>query len=269
MPRIMLIKETIISFLVGTPLEGLAKRIRWLISIPNRRRHPELIDVYCEGDRVDQIIRRVVHESSNCIDVGCHVGSVLSLIVRLAPGGRHMALEPVPWKAARLARKFPGVDVKQMALGETTGEVTFQINTESSGYSGFRTSDSSTHIREVTVPCERLDQLVPPERKIDFLKIDVEGAELMVLRGARKLIERDRPTIVFESARSALNLYSLKPSDMYCHLVEENGYELFTPRGLLENDQPLSVEQYDRAHDYPFKAFNFVAIPRSRAWPSA
>jgi FkbM family methyltransferase len=261
--------EILKSYLVGTPLEGPAKRIRWLIGTPERMRHPDLIDVFLEGDRVDQIIRRLVHDSSNCIDVGCHIGSVLSLITKLAPRGRHMAFEPVPWKAARLAGRFPGVDVKQMAIGDATGEVTFQFDTQRSGYSGFRTSGLSTHMREIIVPCERLDQLVPPERKIDFLKIDVEGAELMVLRGAHKLIERDRPPIVFESASSALKLYGLNPADLYGHLVEENGYELFTPRGLLESDQPLNLEQYDRAHHYPFKAFNFVAMPRPCAQPSA
>jgi FkbM family methyltransferase len=262
----MINSDTLKSFLIGTPFEGAAKRIRWLIDAPRRMKHPELSDVYHEGERLDQVIRMLVRESSNCIDVGCHLGSVLSLLVKLAPRGRHMAFEPIPWKANRLANKFPGVDVRQMAVGDSSGEVTFHIDLETSGYSGLRTAVSRIgHTRDLTVPCVRLDELVSSERAIDFIKIDVEGAELLVLRGSREFIRRDRPPIVFESTSSALSLYGLSTSELFNHLVQENDYRVFTPRGFLERAEPLSLEQYDRAHQYPFQAFNFVAVPRSHS----
>jgi FkbM family methyltransferase len=254
------------SLLVGTLLEQPAKRLRWLMEAPKRARNPELIDILTEGERVDQVIRRLVGESSNCIDVGCHVGSVLSLLVKLAPRGRHMAFEPVPWKARRIARKFPQVEVRQMAVGDTSGEAPFQIDRRKSGYSGFRAAPTSNAF-EITVPCDRLDRVVSPERDVNFVKIDVEGAELLVLRGARELIKRDRPAIIFESAGSPLSMYGLTTSDLYGWFVEENDYELFTPRGFLENSEPLTLERYHRAHQFPFLAFNFVAVPR-RAKPT-
>ena len=50
----------------------------------------------------------------------------------------------------------------------------------------------------LTVDCDTLDHLVSADRKYDYVKINVEGAELLVLRGARQMIAHDAPVILFE-----------------------------------------------------------------------
>ncbi len=254
--------EILKSHLIGTPFESLAKRIRWAMEAPRRLKHPELMEIYLEDDRLEQVIRRSVSESSNCIDIGCHLGSMLNLLVTLAPRGRHMAFEPIPWKAERLAKKFPTVDVRRVALSDSSGEATFHVSVGKSGFSGLRAHhNGSSRMDEIKTPCERLDQIIPANHKIDFIKVDVEGAELMVFRGARELLQRDRPTLIFESTKSALTIYGLSTRDLFDHLVQENGYKIFSPLGFLESGPSLTYEQYNQAHQFPFKAFNFVAVP--------
>jgi FkbM family methyltransferase len=90
----------------------------------------------------------------------------------------------------------------QIALGNSEGDVKFYIDTKQSGYSSlFRPADRKADtIIEITVPMTRLDRLVDSDA-IAAIKIDVEGAELDVLRGSLSTLTRNRPIIMFESGR--------------------------------------------------------------------
>jgi hypothetical protein len=59
-------------------------------------------------------------------------------------------------------------------------------------------------VRPVTVQVRALDDYLPPDANIAFLKIDVEGAEASVMRGARLLFRRCQPVTVFECGPSKL-----------------------------------------------------------------
>src|SRR5882672_2577872 len=122
--------------LVRTPLERPAKHLQHLLGLPKRLRHPELRELHLEDDRMHEAMRRLIRPESNCIDIGCHIGATLSLILKLAPRGKHFAFEPVPQKAAWLAGKFPEVIVKPMALSDQTGPLTFTENITRPGFSG-------------------------------------------------------------------------------------------------------------------------------------
>ena len=111
--------------LIRTPLEAPAFWLADLCGARQRRRAPELKELYAEGSRTREVMRRLIKPTSNCIDIGCHLGSVLSYMVRLAPRGRHMAFEPVPMKAQWLENKFPEVQIMQMALADKAGELRF------------------------------------------------------------------------------------------------------------------------------------------------
>ncbi|HVK10329.1 MAG TPA: FkbM family methyltransferase, partial [Gemmataceae bacterium] len=111
--------------LVRTRLEGLAKSVQHTLAGLKVLRHPGLGEVYREDGRIDRVLRALVRPDSNCIDVGAHLGSTLSTFTRLAPRGRHWAFEPLPQKADWLRRKFPEVEVRQLALSDARGQVTF------------------------------------------------------------------------------------------------------------------------------------------------
>src|SRR5688572_28907092 len=98
----MRLYERIASTLIGTPLQGPAQRLLRLRGLAQRLRHPELREIYLEGERIDKLMQVTITDGMNCIDVGCHLGSVLQRIIRLSPTGRHVAVEPLPYKAAWL-----------------------------------------------------------------------------------------------------------------------------------------------------------------------
>jgi FkbM family methyltransferase len=176
-------------------------------------------------------------------------------MVRLAPSGRHLAYEPLPEMAASLRLEFPAVDVRNAALGDTAGQMSFIHVTNHPAYSGLRERalppDATT--AEIKVRVERLDDVLPDGFKPEFLKVDVEGAELQVFRGALETLRRHRPTIWFEHGVGAADRYGTKPTDVYELLVDDVGLRIFDADG----QGPYSHAQFDEVFTRPM--FNFAA----------
>lgn len=266
------LQEYLKHLLIRTPLERPTQKINELFKFPLRQRwmHPELKEIYMESERTEQIMEGVLCESSNCIDIGCHLGSVLSTILKLAPQGHHIAFEALPYKAHWLKRKFPEVDVREIALGDTPGEVTFYHNTTHSGFSGLHRHIAANKtvnntVVQLTVKCERLDNVLPPDHRIDFIKVDVEGGELAVLRGAVDTLRRYRPTILFECTSSGLSSFGFTSAQVFEFLSKEVSYSVFLLKDFLDDGAPLNFEQFHDTLQYPFQAFNFIAVAKHSA----
>lgn len=245
-----------------TPVAQRAKRIvRFLGLEPTARallRRPA-------GDRPDRGVRDDEHlrlllaftlpSTAHCIDVGAHRGDLLRHMVRLAPHGRHLAYEPLPELAASLRSDYPTVDVRNAALGDTTGEMPFVHVTNRPAYSGLRERElpPGALTNEIHVRVERLDDVLPDGFEPDFMKVDVEGGELQVFRGALETLRRYRPTIWFEHGIGGADRYGTRPTDVYDLLVDDVGLRIFDADGT----GPYSRAQFDEVFARPM--FNFVA----------
>lgn len=243
------------SSLIGTPLEPLALAVRKIAAFPGRICHPELSNIYAEPDYLMPLLQRVLRKNSNCVDCGCHLGSVLNLFIRLAPKGRHVAFEPVPEKCALLVRKFPNVSVHQVALSDTCGTARFEEDTKRSGYSRLSESPEADK-KSYSVKTVRLDDVIT--NPVDFIKLDLEGGELAALKGAERILRERHPTILFECVSEyGLKQQKIERIDIY-DLLHEYGYNIRTMRGYVKNEYPLTFDQFRQCGIYPFQAFNFV-----------
>ncbi|WP_017652608.1 FkbM family methyltransferase [Fortiea contorta] len=256
-------QEYLKHLLIRTPFQKPAEAIRSFAEAKEQKKYPELKEIHLEPERVEQVIRRVVNRSSNCVDIGCHLGALLNVMLESAPQGKHIAFEPTPYKAKWLKQKFSEVEIKQLALSDTPGEVTFYLNTQVSGVNALLPSkkDDNANLEKIIVKTERLDNVLNPEQRVDFIKIDVIGAELAVLRGAEKTLSRYRPIVLFESGREKIATFNFTTAQLFEFFIQQHSYTIFLLKDFLNNGQPLSFEKYDQAHDYPFQAFNFLAIP--------
>jgi FkbM family methyltransferase len=203
---------------------------------------------------------RVLAPYSNCIDVGAHRGSMLRHIVRLAPRGRHYAFEPLPSFHAGLQRRFPAVTVRPVALSDVAGEAQYAHVRGRPALSGFeaRPLDArQADIDLIRVPTARLDDEIPAELAVAFVKIDVEGAELRVLRGATSTLARSRPFVVFEHGVGAADLYGRTTDDVF-EVLAGCGLSLSLLDEWLRNREPLSrtdfAEQFLSGANYYFLA---------------
>jgi len=200
------------------------------------------------------LLRQILRPESNCLDVGAHRGSVLFEIQSLAPLGRHIAYEPLPAMCAYLVERFPDVEVRGCALSNDNGESTFIRVVELPALSGLR---KRSYPKEVTtetimVRTERLDDHLPDGWLPEFVKIDVEGGELGVLRGAIETLTRARPVVAFEHGPGAADYYGTTAADVH-ELLVGVGLRIFD----MEGHGPLSLSEFEDNRG----RFNWVARP--------
>jgi hypothetical protein len=112
---------------------------------------------------------------------------------------------------------------------------------------------------EIMVDTDLLDNVIPYEVKIDFIKIDVEGAELLVIQGAEKLIKKDKPVIVFEYGLGGSDFYEQNPAKIFL-ILESYGLNISLLDRWLNKQPPLTLEEFENQY---FKQLNFffVAYP--------
>ncbi|HVD57320.1 MAG TPA: FkbM family methyltransferase [Thermoleophilaceae bacterium] len=247
-------------------LRRLQETIRRRSTAPASTVSPEPEHPFAELAEIDrrdsELIRRVIAWSlapgSCCIDVGAHGGSVLTEMVRVAPRGRHIAYEPLPHLAEYLRTTFPDVDVRCAAVSDHEGEESFARVRAAEAWSGlvFRPLPGNVEpdVEEIAVRVEALDDALPADFVPALVKIDVEGGEEGVLRGALRTLREHRPTVIFEHGYGAANAYGTEPDDVYGLLVDDAGLRVFD----LDGDGPYSLAEFRRAY-FSSERVNWVA----------
>lgn len=224
-----------------------------------RRRLPPHVQADIrDHERLVGLLEEVLEPDSDCLDIGAHEGAVLREIVRVAPGGRHVAWEPLPAFARRLRARFPGVEVREAALSDETGERAFAHVLDDPGWSGFRArpTPGAGPVETITVRCERLDDALPGGVRPVLIKIDVEGAEEQVIVGATETLRRHRPVVLFEHGFGSADHYGTTPNRMHELFTGSLGYEIYG----LDRDGPYSAERFAEIFASGERV-NFVAVP--------
>jgi FkbM family methyltransferase len=258
----MKLVDRIETILEGSRLEPLARRLYQQARSIGRPRARQSLRYDRDTAR---IMARVLQPDSCCVDVGAHRGSLLADMVARAPQGLHLACEPLPHLAARLRRRFPGVEIHQVAVSDVNGEATFCHVVDDPGLSGMRRLPkvkAGARVETITVPTRRLDDLVPADRAVRFVKIDVEGAQLQVFRGAEATLRRCRPIIVFEHGYLAQEAYGASTNVVWDELVERLGLRISRLADWLSGAAPLTRQAFNGSVGlHPGSEFCFVAHP--------
>ncbi len=255
------------SIVVNSPLELPAKRIRWWLSAGQRRRYPELYEFYLEERWLPEVLKRILTSESCGVDVGCHIGSFLSQIIKYAPQGNHIAFEPSQIKGAWLKRRFKNVEINICAIADKPGTAIFEENLKRPGLSRIANSSASggeelDNSYQVDVRC--LDEILLEKDRVDFIKFDVEGGELAALRGAQKTLDKFRPMVLFECGPEAnFQNMSFTSKDLFEFLTQTLGYEILSFSDFIFDRSPMCYAEFTKCRIYPFRAFNFIARPKS------
>ena len=245
------------QLILGSPVGRAAMRGRGAVEL--LRAPKEELGTLANDQIAEQLVTRLCAPDRVFLDVGAHIGSIVAAVARHCPGARIVAVEAIPEKAMRLRRKFRRVEVHCCALAEREGEAAFFIDQARSGYSSLAAGGEG-RVREIRVPLTRLDTLIP-RADVDLVKIDVEGAELGVLRGAEALVAGARPVVMFESGPAEVLGYT-KPA-MWAWFAERD-YEVVVPNRLAHTAPPLSLEGFVDSHHYPRRTTNYFAVPAER-----
>jgi FkbM family methyltransferase len=217
-----------------------------------------------EYDRLTKlIIKRAVHQHAVCIDIGCHKGEILDLMLQQSPKGGHYGFEPIPFLYNNLLAKYAPLNhIFPYALGNQTGKTSFQFVKNAAAYSGLQKRKyaiENPEILEIEVEICSLDSIIPSATKIDFIKIDVEGAELGVLKGGLRVLAENKPIVVFECGLGASDFYGTKPEEIY-YLLKETGLVISLLKSWLQNKSPLSLEEFCNYY-HKNSEYYFIAHP--------
>lgn len=219
-----------------------------------------------EYDRLTRaILKKFLKNNHNCIDVGCHKGEILDLMLTYSPQGKHYAFEPIPYLFENLKVKYAHkATLYPYALSDKSGSTTFNLVKNAPAYSGIQKRKyavKNPEIEEINVELKTLDELIPTDEKIHFIKIDVEGGEFGVLKGAKSLLKRNKPIILFECGKGASDYYGTKPEELHQFLNEEIGLAVYTLKSFIKNKTALSNAQFTR-HFNNNDEYYFVAAPK-------
>jgi FkbM family methyltransferase len=254
--------EHIERLVANTPFDTVA---RWTWSQVSSIGRPRARQSMHYDHDTRRIMSKVLQLSSNCVDVGCHKGSVLISMIKTAPHGKHYAFEPIPRLASVLRQRFPTVELHEIALSDTQGHASFQHVVSAPGFSGFRRMGyvpDSAQVTEINVRVDTLDHVLPPDLPIALIKIDVEGAQLGVLKGARRTITKYRPFIVFEHGMSAEKSYGTRSEQVFDFLVDECGLQISLLAGWLSGAPPLTRSGFvSSVGHFAGSEFVFLAHP--------
>lgn len=213
--------------------------------------------------------RRFLGPGQVVFDVGSHAGLHLEQFLDLiGPTGRVVAFEPIPALADALASKYrdrSNVDIRKMALADKPGHSPFLVLHKAIGMSGFRQRAGSGDqgAEEIIVEADTLDRQAAELSRLDYIKIDIEGAEISCLRGARQTVSRFRPLISVEYGKPGYSMFGNTAMTLF-EWARENGY---IPSDLFGNLIPRP-DEWAVVCDYSLWDFFLVPEKRQQEWTS-
>lgn len=171
-------------------LQGPLRGKKWVIG---SQRHAFWLGIY--EPHMQCLIARTVKKDTVFYDIGANVGFYSLLASTLIFPGKVFAFEPLPENVRYLERHLTlndirNVEILELAISDQVGTSNFQE--EVTRAMGRLQAEGNTRVLTTTLDSLLQAQLIDPPH---YIKMDIEGTELMALRGASECIQRHRPTI--------------------------------------------------------------------------
>jgi FkbM family methyltransferase len=184
-------------------------------------------------------LKEIIKPGFTCIDIGANMGYYSVFMSKFAASNGHVyAVEPVPlfaeiWKKNTSSSKNKNLTLFNYALGESEGNVDMGmpvINGEvHHGMTKVLSEGNSGFSEKFSVSMKNPDQLFAEIKKIDFIKIDVEGYESIVFKNMQSTIIRCKPLIQSElsGAENRISVINLLEHIGYkCMILKNKNLEL-------------------------------------------
>ncbi len=223
---------------------------------------------------VQETYEALLRNGDIAIDVGAHVGRhALPMAERVFPAGQVLAFEPLPMCRARLENEVAAyrgelghiLKVFPCALSNYAGSTEYVVAKNSLAYSGLkkRMYLEPAELEFIPIEVKRLDDVCENLPSVRFIKIDAEGGEYHILKGAVRTLQRCRPAVTFEFGMNSLAEYQVTPLQM-AQFWAELGYHIFNILGARLTEQEfVSSSEVQSLWDYVAVPAEDVAMQRT------
>ena len=193
--------------------------------------------------------KKLLSKNPVVIDIGGANGDSTEYFLKMIPNSRIYTFEANPDLASRIKERFAdkSVHAYSMALSDKEGKLTFHItdNSLSSSYKTISANNQFRTVNSVEVISSPLDTVMEKEKdvsEVDILKLDVQGAESDVIRGATNTLQKTKMIIVEQSVRTPYEGGSMyyEVDDM----IRKAGFELLDVIITFRKDG-LILTEYD------------------------
>lgn len=215
-----------------------------------------------------EVVQDIVKEGMTCVDVGAHIGYFTLIMARLAgESGMIYAFEPEPNNFQLLVKNIEMNGYKNIfpvykAISNTNGRAVLHIDKLGMGSHSLAKIPGGD-LLEVEV--QTLDSFFADFNEIDFVKVDVEGAEMAVLQGMGGIIERNNLTIITEFLPHGLLGLGTQPKD-FLELLQGYGFAIYDigegerPGCPVSHGRPANINAIIQA--YPYGTFTNLLLKR-------
>lgn len=179
------------------------------------------------------MMENLVSDGDNYFDIGANIGWYSINIAAARRATNVYCFEPIPKTYGYLQKNIeinsiPNVQAHNFGFSSHAGEFQFFYYPEGSGNASSENVTGRTDVETVQCEVRTLDDYTSETGvRVDFIKCDVEGAELLVFQGGIKTIIRDKPIIFSEILRKWSAKFNYNPNDIF-ELFRQQGYRAFT-----------------------------------------
>jgi FkbM family methyltransferase len=211
-----------------------------------------------------EMILRLIDDGYNVFDIGGNIGWYSINIAKLKKNVSVFTFEPIPKTFAYLRRNLELNNIKNVqpynfGFSDQEQDLAFYYYREGSGNASLANLSESDSVEKITCKVKKLDDFILSNKQaIDFIKCDVEGAELFVFKGGIDSMKKHKPVIFAELLRKWAAKFDYQPNEVI-RLLRDIGYHCFTVKDgklslLFEMDDKTMETNFFFLHNEKHRA---------------
>ena len=180
-----------------------------------------------------EMILKFVKANTNVFDIGGNIGWISLNISRHFPSANIYTFEPIPKTFEYLKKNvelnnFSNIHINNFGFSNEEKDIVFYYYAEGSGNASMTNLSENANVVKTICSVKRLDDYVFSNNlEVDFIKCDVEGAELFVFQGGLEVLKKHKPLVFTEMLRKWAIKFNYHPNQII-RMFNEIGYKCFT-----------------------------------------
>lgn len=197
------------------------------------------IEILNFGDYEDtemRMIKQFLHSNAVVLDIGANMGWYSLNLSKAVPSGSVIAFEPIKRTFEHLKKNialngFKNIRVYNFGLSDKKGVFELYYDPKLTGAASLKDLYKGSKKEKIRCQLKRLDDFIfKITPHIDFIKCDVEGAELFVVKGALEVLKKTKPVLFLEMLRKWSAKFGYHPNDLI-RLLDGIGYNCYYAKG--------------------------------------